>query len=175
MTLTAERSVPSQRTGGKDIVNAFVPAQLKAPFALRCAALCIDYIVLVSIPVVTLLVGVYFGGTATSRTGGISNSTGWILGALLCLTNFFILPAVSGQSIGKMLAGIRIVKMDGRNISFSTVLIRNLIGYVLTAITLGLGFLLASVGKNGRALDDLLAGTVVVYARKRVREELRSN
>jgi len=168
MTLT-ERSISAPRAGGKEIANAFTPAQLKAPFALRCAALCIDYIILVAVPVVTLLVGVYYGGAATSRTGGLSNSTGWLLGALLCLTNFFILPAVNGQSIGKMLTGIRIVKMDGGSISFGTVLIRNLIGYLITALTLGSGFLLALVGKNGRALDDLISGTVVVYARKKTR------
>ena len=109
------------------------------------------------------------GAAATSRTGGISNTTGWLLGALLFLTNLFILPAVNGQSIGKMLTGLRIIKMDGRGISFGTVLLRNFIGYTITGLTLGLGFLIALLGKNGRALHDLIGGTVVVYARKRVR------
>ena len=169
MTLTAERPLPSQRKGGKEVIASFSPAALKAPFALRCAAFCIDYIILVAVPVVTLLISVSIGGATTSRTGGISNSTGWLLGSLLWLTNFFILPAVNGQSIGKMLTGLRIVKMDGRGISFGTVLLRNFVGYAVTALTAGLGFLLSMVGSNGRALHDMIAGTVVVYARKRAR------
>lgn len=169
MTLTAERSLPSQRTRGKEVIAAFAPAELKAPFALRCAALCIDYIVLITVPVITLLINVSLGGAATSRTGGVSNTTGWLLGFLLFLTNFVILPSVNGQSIGKMLTGLRIVKIDGRSVSFGAILLRNLIGYAITALTLGLGFLFALISKNGRALHDLVGGTVVVYARKRFR------
>ncbi|MEP6850350.1 MAG: RDD family protein [Acidobacteriota bacterium] len=169
MTLTAERTRSSPRTGGREVIAAFEPRALKAPFALRCAALCIDYIVLISVPVLTLVLGVSFGGATMSRTGVVSNSTGWLLGALICLTNFFILPSVNGQSIGKMLTGLRIVKMDGRAISFGTVLLRNLVGYAITGLTLGLGFFLAAAGKNGRALHDLIAGTVVVYARRKAR------
>lgn len=169
MTLTAERSVSPQKPGRKEVIIDFEPAELKAPFALRCGALCIDYILVVSIPVVTLLLGVLFGSTTNSQTGGISNSTGWLLGILLCLTNFFILPAVGGQTIGKMLTGIRIVKSNGSGVSFGTILIRHLLGYFLTVITFGLGFLLSVFGRNGRALHDLVAGTIVVYAKRRVR------
>src|SRR5215470_15279768 len=155
MTLTAERSVSSQRQRRKEIIAEFNPAELKAPFALRCGALCIDYIVLIGIPVVTLLLG----GTASPQAGGVSNGTGWLLGALLCLTNFFVLPAVGGQSIGKMLTGIRIVRKNGAAISFGTVLVRHILGYLLTALTLGIGFIVAAFNHKGRALHDYVAGT----------------
>jgi uncharacterized RDD family membrane protein YckC len=167
MTLTAERSVPSSVPGRKEIITAFEPGILSAPFALRLGAACIDYILLIAIPVITLLLGVFFSGATNSRTGGVSNSTGWLLGALLCLTNFFILPAVNGQTIGKMLTGIRIVKMNGTAVSFVSILARHLLGYLLSALTLGFGFILAAFGRNGRALHDLVAGTVVVYAKRR--------
>lgn len=147
----------------------FEPSELSAPFALRCGALCIDYILLVAVPIITLFFGVFWGGAVNSRTGGVSNSTGWLLAALLCLTNFFILPSVGGQTIGKMLTGIRIVKMNGTSVSFGTILLRHLLGYLLTAATLGLGFFLAIFNRNARTLHDLVAGTVVVYARRRTR------
>lgn len=165
MTPTAERSVSSQRQRRKEIIAEFNPAELKAPFALRCGALCIDYILLIAIPVVTLLLG----GATSTQSGGLSNSTGWLLGTLLCLTNFFILPAVGGQTIGKMLTGIRIVRKNGTGISFSTVLLRHLLGYFLTALTLGIGFILAAFNHKGRALHDYVAGTTVVYAKRNVR------
>jgi uncharacterized RDD family membrane protein YckC len=165
MTLTAERSVSSQRQRRKEIIAEFNPAELKAPFALRCGALCIDYILLVTIPVLTLLLG----GATSPQGGGISNTTGWLLATLLFLTNFFILPAVGGQTIGKMLTGIRIVKKNGTGISFSTVLLRHILGYFVTAATLGLGFLLAAFNHKGRTLHDYIAGTTVVYARRSIR------
>ena len=169
MPLTAERSVSSQRQRRKEIVAEFNAEELKAPFALRCGALCIDYILLIAIPVVTLLLGVLLGGPSNTQSGGISNSTGWLLATLLCLTNFFLLPAVGGQTIGKMLTGIRIVRKNGAGISFSTVLLRNVLGYFLTALTLGLGFLFAAFNHKGRALHDYIAGTTVVYARRSIR------
>lgn len=169
MTSTVERSISSQRPGRKELVADFRPEVLKAPFALRCGALCIDYILLIAIPVITLLLGVSFAGAAGSQAGSVSNSTGWILGLLLCLTNFFILPSVGGQTIGKMLTGIRIVKINGSSVSFGTILLRDLVGYALTAGTLGLGFLFSVFSSKGRALHDYIAGTVVVYAKRRTR------
>ncbi|MGH9818982.1 MAG: RDD family protein [Pyrinomonadaceae bacterium] len=169
MTSTVERSASSQRPERKELIAEFHPEQLKAPFALRCGALCIDYILMIAIPVVTLLIGVFLGGAARSQTGGVSNSTGWLLGTLLCMTNFFILPAVGGQTIGKMLTGIRIVKMDGSSVSFGTILLRDLVGYLITGVTLGLGFIFSIFSSKGRALHDYIAGTVVVYATRRTR------
>jgi uncharacterized RDD family membrane protein YckC len=169
MTVSTERPLPPQRPGRTEVIAEFDPGVLKAPFALRLGALFIDYIILISIPVLTLLLGVYFGGARNGQAGATSNSTGWLLGALLCLTNFLILPAVNGQTIGKMLAGIRIVKINGTGVSFGTILLRHFLGYLLTAATLGLGFVLAALGRNGRALHDLVARTVVVYARRRIR------
>jgi uncharacterized RDD family membrane protein YckC len=40
--------------------------------------------------------------------------------------------------------------------------VRHLIGYPLSFIIFGLGFLLAALDSQGRALHDLLAGTLVV-------------
>jgi uncharacterized RDD family membrane protein YckC len=169
MTPTAERSVSSQGRRRKEIVAEFSAEELKAPFVLRCGALCIDYILLIAIPVVTLLLGVLFGGASGAQSGGISNSTGWLLGTLLLLTNFFVLPAVGGQTIGKMLTGIRIVKKNGIAITFGTVLLRHVLGYLLTAFTLCLGFLFAAFNHKGRALHDYVAGTTVVYAKRSIR------
>ena len=169
MTPTAERSVSSQSQRRKEIVAEFNAEELKAPFALRCGALCIDYILLIAIPVITLLLGVLLGGPSGAQRGGISNSTGWLLGTILFLTNFFVLPSVGGQTIGKMLTGIRIVKKNGTAISFGTVLLRHIPGYFLTALTLGLGFLFAAFNHKGRALHDYIAGTMVVYAKRSIR------
>jgi uncharacterized RDD family membrane protein YckC len=60
--------------------------------------------------------------------------------------------------------GLRIERRDGERAGFARTLLRHTLGYLLSLLTLGLGFLLAAFNREGRALHDLLAGTVVVRA-----------
>ena len=148
------------------IVN-FDAARLSAPFLLRCGALMIDYILVLLAPIVMMLAGRYLGNDGTRLVGGNLNDTGWLIAAIIAGSNFILLPMLSGQSVGKMFTGLRIVRTDGRDASAMKILLRNLVGYFLTAVTLGLGFLLSAFGGSGRALHDYLAGTVVVYAERK--------
>jgi uncharacterized RDD family membrane protein YckC len=100
------------------------------------------------------------------------SNTGWLIMLLLGLTNFVIFPMFSGQSIGKMLTGLRIVQKDGSPATFLQLLLRHTIGYLLTAATLGLGFLFSALNQKGRALQDLIGGTVVIYGKQRVSEQV---
>jgi Mce-associated membrane protein len=94
---------------------------------------------------------------------------GWLIAILLIVTNMVILPAVSGQSIGKAVTGIRIVTTTGEAAGFTHLLLRNVLGYFLTVVTGFLGFILAAFMPTGRALHDYVGGTVVIYAQKRSR------
>ena len=148
-----------------ETTNQFSPDALKAPFFLRCAALFVDYMLLLMVPVAWLLLSTYFGdGPANVNISG----TVWLFTVMLWVINFLALPLFRGQTIGKMLAGITIVKKDGTPVRLGSLLLRNLLGYLLTIITLGLGFLIAAVNRSGRSLHDYLGGTVVVQARKRL-------
>ncbi len=60
MSVKAERIVPVQKSKIQEVVVDFDAERLKAPFLLRCGAILIDYILLVSIPVVSLLLGRFF-------------------------------------------------------------------------------------------------------------------
>lgn len=155
------------------IVN-FDAERVKAPFVLRCAALCVDYIVVVLIPVVILLVSRSMGNDGSKLLGGPLNTMGWLIAILVGLTNLIILPAVNGQSLGKALTGIRIVSTNGEAAHFNQLLRRNVIGYALTVITGFLGFILAAFTDTGRALQDYVAGTVVIYAQKRPKRTMNN-
>jgi uncharacterized RDD family membrane protein YckC len=63
--------------------------------------------------------------------------------------------------------GLRIVRTDGRQASPVKIALRQSLGYVVTVATLGLGFLVAAFNRSGRAVHDLLFGTVVVYAERK--------
>ena len=164
--MTAEENLSPAITHKMERIVDFAPDRLRAPFALRCAALFIDYMVLLAAPVVWLIFEKLMNDAGTPITvGGYI----WFLGGLLWLVDFLLLPLFRGQTLGKMLTGITIVNRDGTSITLVTILLRNVLGYLLTAVTLGLGFLIAAVNPSGRALHDYVGGTVVVRARKRPR------
>lgn len=70
--------------------------------------------------------------------------------------------AATGQTIGKMALGLKVVGRD-REMTALTAAVRSA-GCLLTAVTLGAGLIPALLG--GRALHDRLAGTAVVHVRE---------
>ncbi len=163
MSARVERTVPAQRIRTEQVVVNFDAELLKAPFSLRCGAILIDYIILVSVPVLSLISGKLMGIEPSKLLNSEISNAGLLITILLLLTNFVVLPTFSGQSVGKMLTGLKIVKIDGSAPSLGAILVRHLIGYPLSFLIFGLGFLLAVLNSKGRALHDFLAGTVVVY------------
>jgi uncharacterized RDD family membrane protein YckC len=169
MSARIERNFPVKRSRVEQVIVDFDAERLRAPFLLRCGAILIDYILLVCMPVISLLLGRSFNyDGAKLLTSEVSNA-GWLIMILLAITNFVIFPLFTGKSLGKMLTGLRIVKADGNPPLLTSLLIRHLVGYPLTILTLGLGFLIAAFNQKGRALHDLLAGTVVVYGRRKIK------
>ena len=71
-----------------------------------------------------------------------------------------VLHALGGQTIGKMLVGIRVVIRDGEPPPVGTALLRFL-GYFASGGIVTLGFVMAGLRHDKRALHDLIAGTRV--------------
>jgi uncharacterized RDD family membrane protein YckC len=135
--------------------------RLRAPFALRCGAFLIDYILIVSLVVLGTLFARMLGGGA--RAAGTSAETGAIvLAIVVTLLNFGVLPGLTGLTLGKWAAGLRIKRVDEGNPGIGRALLRHFIGYPLSLVTFGIGFLLAITTVQGRGLHDMIAGTVVV-------------
>ena len=67
-----------------------------------------------------------------------------------------------GQTPGKMLTGVRIVRIDGQPLTVRRALLR-FFGYWLSAIPLGIGFFWVLVDDQRQCWHDKLAGTCVVY------------
>lgn len=149
-------------------VVGFDTERFRAPFALRCGALLIDYLIFVTVPAITFLLASSRGLSGVKLWRDPSISIGWLVAFLILLTNFVILPVVSGRTIGKFLTGLRVVAVDGSNPSFLGAALRHLVGYPLTLLTAGIGFAIAAFNPNGRALHDLISGTIVVRASRRI-------
>ena len=135
--------------------------RLKAPFPLRCGALLIDYIALVSLVVFGTLISRMLGGGARAA-GNSAETAGILLAIAMAVLNLVIIPGLTGFTLGKWATGLRIERNDGGNVGLGRALLRHFVGYPLSFALLGLGFLIAAVSVHGRGLHDMIADTIVV-------------
>lgn len=77
---------------------------------------------------------------------------------------YVVLHGATGQTLGKMAVGVRVVSLDGGEISYGIAFVR-WVGYLLSTLTLLLGYLMAGIRADKRTLHDLVAGTRVVRIR----------
>ena len=132
-----------------------------APFSLRCGAALIDYILLVGIVAFSTIIARWFGGGARAA-GNSAETVGVLISFAVALLNYVLFAGLTGRTVGKWATGLRIEQLDGDVPGIGIALFRHFVGYPLSFLTLGLGFLCAVFSSRGRALHDLIAGTVVV-------------
>jgi uncharacterized RDD family membrane protein YckC len=72
-----------------------------------------------------------------------------------------IMWKLKGMTIGGIIFGQRVVRLDGQEIDWPTAIVRGL-GCMLSAVCVGLGFIWIAVDENRQAWHDKIAGTVVV-------------
>ncbi|QQS41891.1 MAG: RDD family protein [Acidobacteriota bacterium] len=162
---------PRNKVRTTRVVVGFDQEQLKAPFLLRCGALLIDYIVLILVPVSTLLIARALGYDGSKLLNSSLSNSGWFVSFVIAFANFFVLPPLTGRTIGKFLTGLKITSRDGTAVGLKEILLRHAVGYPVTLLTMGLGFIWSAVSPGGRALHDYIGGTVVAYGRKLVSEK----
>jgi uncharacterized RDD family membrane protein YckC len=71
-----------------------------------------------------------------------------------------VLHGLAGQTLGKMLVGVRVISGDDGPPPYGAAFLR-FIGYFVSFGTLTLGFVMAGLRHDKRALHDLIAGTRV--------------
>lgn len=77
---------------------------------------------------------------------------------------FVLLTMYFGQTLGKMIIGIRVVSKDGRPLSWLTVVMREVVGRTLSQL-LGtyLGYLICAFHPQKQTFSDIISDTYVVY------------
>ena len=152
------------RERGSVVVEARRRSRVRAPFSLRCGALLVDYTLAVAIIAFATLLARTFGGSSRV-TGEATLGFGYIVSLGVIVLNFLVLPVFTGATVGKWATGLRIERQSGERLGFGHATLRHTVGYLVSLLTLGLGFLLAAFDAEGRALHDRIAGTVVVRER----------
>jgi uncharacterized RDD family membrane protein YckC len=153
-----------------DVMEAPVPdptevGHYAGPFS-RLAAYVIDAVLvgalysIITAGVVWIVQLVIAEDVDPSDLGTVASSlllTGWSF-------LYFALPwAVSGRTPGMLILGLRVVRRDGSRLDAGHAFLRALT-LPLSFICLGFGLIGIVVGREHRALHDVLANTTVVYA-----------
>lgn len=83
----------------------------------------------------------------------------------LVATYCVVLWALKGTTIGGIICGLRVVRLDERPVDWSIAIVRVLAGF-LSFIVAGLGFIWVAFDEGRQSWHDKIAGTVVVRAPK---------
>ena len=131
----------------------------------RLAAFIID--LFLQLLAIALCGGVLWGVYRQSVRLGIPTRSTTLLGVFVVLSfiiymGYFIACEMfmNGQSVGKRLFGLRVIRDNGQPIEFSQALIRGIIRSSLDSLYIGLFTILFS--KQHKRLGDMAAGTIVV-------------
>ena len=97
-----------------------------------------------------------------------------LAGFLILLNGGYVvvLTLAGGQTFGKMVCGVFVVNRAGRPVTTSVALVRAL-GYLVSVLPLGLGFVWMFFDTDHRALHDRLAGTRVLIVPGRSRRDAK--
>ncbi|MCB0323471.1 MAG: RDD family protein [Bdellovibrionales bacterium] len=164
-------SAGSEDAGGTEHSSSF------AGFWLRFAASIVDAAILSIVQLVLAFVfGGLFSGAAASFFEQDVSSTAVMLALMGAALGVIILNICTGwlyyaacecsllqATIGKKLIGLRVTRSAGERVTFLRATGRYF-GKFLSALTLGIGFVLAAFTPRKQALHDMLADCVVVRA-----------
>ncbi len=142
-------------------IESHVRVRYRAPFALRCGAFLIDYIVFALILTFSIMIARLMGGGAR-MAGGTSEKIGIVITLFVIVLDLGVIAGLTGKTVGKWTTGLRIERTDGRVPGIGRALLRHFVGYPLSLLPFGLGFLIVTISTSGRALHDFIAGTIVV-------------
>lgn len=136
-----------------------------APVGSRIVAALLDSAILGTIAVVILYLTLQVCGLQFADITAIPVAPFASFLLLIAGGYFTLFIAASGQTIGKMATGLKVVPADAETarVPLGHAVVRAA-AYLVSALPVGLGFLPALFGADGRAIHDRLAATRVVKA-----------
>jgi uncharacterized RDD family membrane protein YckC len=130
-------------------------------FWVRVVAYLIDSI---AILVISVLVGGVYGFMVgfTGGTEAMAVSGGYVIGFVVTWLYFALMESSErGATFGKRALGLRVVTDQGQRLTFGHATGR-FFAKLVSALILGIGFLMVAFTERKRGLHDMMAGTLVV-------------
>jgi uncharacterized RDD family membrane protein YckC len=115
------------------------------------------YAVVIDLFVIGVIGAILAAPTGSTQMGQFA---GFIVGVIY---QWYFLTMQNGQTPGKRIMGIRVVKVDGTPLTTADVIIRY-VGYYINSIVFFLGWIWAMFDADKQGWHDKLAGTYVVTA-----------
>lgn len=179
---TSEPVTPGASPHDAKVVSAVVPPEAsagaatpadtaslpKGGFWLRSVAFLADVGLVAALTVAGgILVGgtVQIGGAFSSAPQADLDRLEWVAKTLFSMVidvcYFTLFVGWRGQTPGKMLLGLKIIRVGGEEVGYARALLR-WFGQGLGLLLFGLGFLMVAFSRRKQGLHDKLAGTYVV-------------
>jgi uncharacterized RDD family membrane protein YckC len=157
--------------GRLDHLSEQIGAAAKAGFWIRLAAWIADIVCLFMATIalaILVLVTIWFGG----RLGGEINDqvmalAGYSSATIVMASGFLyftLFVGSRGQTPGKILFGLRVVPVNGKQMTYGRACLRSLF-WVVSLLLFSIGFLMIAVTRQKQGLHDMLAGTYVIRTR----------
>ena len=142
-----------------------------AGFWRRVAAVFIDGL-LVGAVIAPLVMAVGEGETYAEAARSASGST---IEALVTWLYYALIESSSKQAtLGKMVLGIIVTNLEGRRIGLGRATGRHF-AKILSALILGIGFLMVAFTERKQGLHDMIAGTLVIRGKATSPQSTRSD
>jgi uncharacterized RDD family membrane protein YckC len=142
-----------------DILADIVEQPATASIGQRIAAALADFVMLI---IIAFVFG-YFWGTQYDDSGTVGyRLQGWPAFAVFAI-DFCLMPlseGLTGQTLGKRLAGIKVVKLNGGVMTVGASIVRHLFDVVDMFFLCGI--IVAATNPKRQRVGDLVAGTGVV-------------
>jgi uncharacterized RDD family membrane protein YckC len=147
------------RNYGENVAGMEVEAPVRelryAGFWIRFLAVILDTIALQAFFV---LMNIIIGVSIMSPSAEVQ-----VIQSLLGIVYYIVLTVYGGQTLGKMIVGIQVIRVDLQPNQWGHIIIRELPGKIVSALILLIGYLMAAFDPQKRALHDRMASTVVVW------------
>jgi len=140
-----------------------------AGFSIRSLAYTIDGVILGFIGLLFLTVGLFAIKTGSYIQSGIPSFENFTA-ALIPTCTAMLLAKIAyytyfhghtGQTIGKIVCGLKVVDINGEIISYRRAFFR-WVGYVISSLIFYLGFFWVAVDRNHQGWHDKIVGTYVI-------------
>jgi uncharacterized RDD family membrane protein YckC len=123
-----------------------------------------EYAVFLLSVTLSFLLGLALGVQGVSvgeEMGGALGSLVWLVVYFVYYTYYF---GSSGQVWGKRICGLRVIRVDGGRLGYGRAFAR-VLGYWLSFLLLGVGFLMIAFTRRSQGLHDKLIGSCVIRVR----------
>ena len=134
----------------------------KAGFWIRLGASLLDIFILGGIGILT---GMLLGSGLEALTSLNDPSLEWIVDRyrkVLMIAYFVFFTGYGGQTPGKMVFGLKVIRTDGTELGFRRAVLREIVGKFVSWLLLMIGYLMVAFDSRKQGLHDKIAKTYVI-------------